>query len=33
LNFSDKQHQGSFATFMAKIENGRWKIIAENLMY
>ena len=33
LNFSPKQHQGSVATFLAKVEGGRWKIIAENLMY
>lgn len=33
LNFSPKQHQGSVATFLAKVEGGRWKVVAENLMY
>lgn len=33
LTFSAKQHQGSFATFLAKVEGGRWKVVAENLMY
>jgi branched-chain amino acid transport system substrate-binding protein len=33
LSFSDKQHQGSSATFLAKVEGGRWKVVAENLMY
>jgi branched-chain amino acid transport system substrate-binding protein len=33
LSFSPKQHQGSTATFLAKVEGGRWKVVAENLMY
>lgn len=33
LTFSPKQHQGSTATFLAKVEGGRWKVIMENLMY
>lgn len=33
LTYSPKQHQGSMATFLAKVEGGRWKVIAENLMY
>ena len=33
LSFSAKQHQGSMATFLAKVEGGRWKVVAENLMY
>ena len=33
LSFGPKQHQGSHVTFLAKIEGGRWKVIAENLMY
>ncbi len=33
LNFGPKQHQGSIATFLAKVEGGRWKIVAENLLY
>lgn len=33
LNFGPKQHQGSVATFLAKVEGGRWKVIAENLLY
>lgn len=33
LNFTSKQHQGSFATFLAKVEGGRWKVVAENLHY
>jgi branched-chain amino acid transport system substrate-binding protein len=33
LSYGPKQHQGSFATFLAKVEGGRWKVVAENLMY
>lgn len=33
LNFTPKQHQGSSATFLAKVEGGRWKVVAENLGY
>jgi len=33
LNYGPKKHQGSNATFLAKVEGGRWKVIAENLLY
>jgi branched-chain amino acid transport system substrate-binding protein len=33
LSYGPKQHQGSTATFLAKVEGGRWKVIAENLLY
>ena len=33
LNFSATQHQGSNVTFLAKVEGGRWKIVADNLHY
>ena len=33
LSYGPKQHQGSMATFLAKVEGGRWKVVAENLMY
>jgi branched-chain amino acid transport system substrate-binding protein len=33
LSFGPNKHQGSTATFLAKVEGGRWKVIAENLMY
>jgi branched-chain amino acid transport system substrate-binding protein len=33
LSFGPKQHQGSFATFLAKVEGGRWKVAVENLTY
>lgn len=33
LSYGPKKHQGSMATFLAKVEGGRWKVIAENLMY
>jgi branched-chain amino acid transport system substrate-binding protein len=33
LSYTPKQHQGSMATFLAKVEGGRWKVVAENLMY
>ena len=33
LSFGPDKHQGSTATFLAKVEGGRWKVIAENLMY
>ncbi len=33
LSYGAKQHQGSSATFLAKVEGGRWKVIAENLLY
>jgi branched-chain amino acid transport system substrate-binding protein len=33
LSYGPKRHQGSHATFLAKVEGGRWKVVAENLMY
>ena len=33
LSYGPKQHQGSTATFLAKVEGGRWKVVAENLLY
>jgi len=33
LSYGPKKHQGSNATFLAKVEGGRWKVIAENLLY
>ncbi len=33
LSFGPDKHQGSAATFLAKVEGGRWKVVAENLMY
>ena len=33
LSYGAKQHQGSTATFLAKVEGGRWKVVAENLLY
>jgi branched-chain amino acid transport system substrate-binding protein len=33
ISFGPDRHQGSTATFLAKVENGRWKVIAENLLY
>jgi branched-chain amino acid transport system substrate-binding protein len=33
VSFGPKRHQGSYATFLAKVEGGRWKVVAENLMY
>ena len=33
LNFAPNRHQGSHATFLARVEGGRWKVVAENLMY
>jgi branched-chain amino acid transport system substrate-binding protein len=33
LSFGPDKHQGSTMTFLAKVEGGRWKVIAENLMY
>ena len=33
VTFSSSQHQGSKATFLAKVEGGRWKMVAENLGY
>ena len=33
LSYGPNRHQGSHATFLAKVEGGRWKVVAENLMY
>jgi hypothetical protein len=33
LSYGADKHQGSTATFLAKVEGGRWKVIAENLLY
>lgn len=33
LTYGPKQHQGSQASFLAKVEGGRWKVVAENLLY
>jgi len=33
ISFGPNRHQGSTATFLSKVEGGRWKPVAENLMY
>ncbi len=33
ISYGPQRHQGSNATFLAKVEGGRWKVVAENLMY
>jgi branched-chain amino acid transport system substrate-binding protein len=33
LTFAPNKHQGSNATFLAKVEGGRWTVVAENLLY
>jgi branched-chain amino acid transport system substrate-binding protein len=33
FSFGPKKHQGSYETFLAKVEGGRWKVVAENLTY
>lgn len=33
LSYGADKHQGSTATFLAKVEGGRWKVVAENLLY
>jgi branched-chain amino acid transport system substrate-binding protein len=33
ITFGPNKHQGSSATFLSKVEGGRWKVVAENLMY
>jgi branched-chain amino acid transport system substrate-binding protein len=33
LSYGPNRHQGSNATFLAKVEGGRWKVVAENLLY
>jgi len=32
LSCGPDRHQGSTATFLAKVVGGRWKVIAENLL-
>lgn len=33
LSYGPERHQGSQATYLAKVEGGRWKVVAEDLMY
>jgi branched-chain amino acid transport system substrate-binding protein len=33
ISFGPQRHLGSTATVLAKVEGGRWKVVAENLMY
>jgi branched-chain amino acid transport system substrate-binding protein len=33
LSYGAKKHQGANATFLARVEKGRWKVVAENLLY
>src|SRR5262245_33812608 len=33
LSYGPNRHQGSGVTFLAKVEGGRWKVVAENLLY
>jgi hypothetical protein len=33
VSYGSNKHQGSTATFLAKVEGGRWKVVAENLLY
>jgi branched-chain amino acid transport system substrate-binding protein len=33
ITFGPNRHQGSSATFLSKVEGGRWKVVEENLMY
>jgi len=33
LSYGPNKHHGSTATFLAKVEKGRWKVVAENLLY
>jgi branched-chain amino acid transport system substrate-binding protein len=33
LTYGSQKRQGSTATFLAKVEGGRWKVVAENLLY
>jgi branched-chain amino acid transport system substrate-binding protein len=33
ISFGPNRHLGTSATFLAKVEGGRWKVVAENLMY
>ena len=33
INYGADRRQGSTASFLAKVEGGRWKVVAENLLY
>ena len=33
LSWGSDKHQGSTATFLAKVQGGRWSVVAENLLY
>ncbi len=33
LNYGPDKRQGSTASFLAKVEGGRWKVVGENLLY
>jgi branched-chain amino acid transport system substrate-binding protein len=33
ISFGPDRHLGTRATFLAKVEGGRWKVVEENLMY
>jgi branched-chain amino acid transport system substrate-binding protein len=33
ISFAPDKHQGSTATFLAQVKNGRWVVVAENLLY
>jgi len=33
VNFGPDRRQGSTASFLAKVEGGRWKVVGENLIY
>jgi branched-chain amino acid transport system substrate-binding protein len=33
ISYGPDKHLGSKATFLAKVEGGRWKVVAENLLY
>jgi branched-chain amino acid transport system substrate-binding protein len=33
ISFGPDRHLGTRATFLAKVEGGRWKVVEESLMY
>jgi branched-chain amino acid transport system substrate-binding protein len=33
INYGPDRRQGSTASFLAKVEGGRWKVVGENLLY
>jgi hypothetical protein len=33
INYGPDKRQGSTASFLAKVEGGRWKVVGENLLY